>query len=202
MLKHIHNGRFAPVGPGIVLRRRCWSFLVAFPFSGWALSVEWWGAVVEECTATVAGKETTPKYVGRVSNFFDAKHANTYKNISLLKKQVPKGNMMFWDFLHLLVKFPSSPGAPLGDWVCSCLPLFRFTALEVMDEISENKKLDGSGAHGCLTMVQQCPCYVFHCFTSPRSKQNRFFWGGETCGLLFQMLGIVLPTDFHIFSVC
>ena len=34
-LKHIHNGRFAPVGPGIVLRRRCWSFLVAFPFSGW-----------------------------------------------------------------------------------------------------------------------------------------------------------------------
>jgi hypothetical protein len=45
----------------------------------WSDGVELW----KECTTTVAGKETTPKYVGRVSNFFDAKHANTYANIIL-----------------------------------------------------------------------------------------------------------------------
>ena len=147
-----------------------WFSLSAGGRSVWSDGVQPW----KECTTTVAGKETTPKYVGRVSNFFDAKHANTYKNIIIKKKQVPKGNMMFSYFLHLLVKFPSSPGAPTG-----CVAAFHCsaTALEVMDEISENKKLDGSGAHGYLTMVQQCPCYVFHCFTSPRSKQ--FFFFGE-----------------------
>ena len=63
-----------------------WFSLSAGGRSVWSDGVQPW----KECTTTVAGKETTPKYVGRVSNFFDAKHANTYKNIIIKKNKSQK----------------------------------------------------------------------------------------------------------------
>lgn len=95
-----------------------WFSLSAGGRSVWSDGVQPW----KECTTTGAGKETTPKYVGRVSNFFDAKHANTYKNI-IIKKTSPKRQhdvLIFSPFVGQISIIPRCPY-----WVCCCLPLQR-----------------------------------------------------------------------------